>query len=162
MSKYKILSLDGGGSWSIIQVKALQDIYGVSASGHEVLKKFNLVVANSGGSLVLACLCLNLNLDQIAEILSNEKLRKKVFVKMPIYRRLLRTLKLGPKYFANKKREGLLSILPGVEIKMEDIPKLINPDSAENTHVLICAFEYDRERVFFYRSDSLVSDKNTN
>jgi len=53
---FKILSLDGGGSWALIQARVLLDIYG-DISGHKILKKFDLAIANSGGSLVLACLC---------------------------------------------------------------------------------------------------------
>ncbi len=51
MKKFKILSLDGGGTWALLQVRALQLIYGPSVKGHEVLKDFDLVAANSGGSI---------------------------------------------------------------------------------------------------------------
>jgi uncharacterized protein len=47
-----ILSLDGGGTWSLIQIRVLQHLYGPDATGHEVLSNFGLVVANSGGSVV--------------------------------------------------------------------------------------------------------------
>ena len=53
---YKILSLDGGGSWALVQARVLIDIYG-DISGHELLRQFDMAIANSGGSLVLACLC---------------------------------------------------------------------------------------------------------
>lgn len=45
---YRILSLDRGGTWSLIQVKALMALYGESTSGHTVLKDFDLVAGNSG------------------------------------------------------------------------------------------------------------------
>ena len=51
---HNILSLDGGGSWAIIQVMTLQKLYGDAAPGSHVLKNFDLVVANSGGSIVAA------------------------------------------------------------------------------------------------------------
>ncbi len=44
---YKILSLDGGGSWSIIQARVLLDIYG-DIKGHALLRQFDLVIGNSG------------------------------------------------------------------------------------------------------------------
>ena len=44
---YKILSLDGGRSWALIQARILQDIYG-DIKGHELLKHFDVVIANSG------------------------------------------------------------------------------------------------------------------
>ena len=53
---YQILSLDGGGSWALIQARVLQDIYG-DIKGHELLKQFDMAVKNSGDSLVLGCLC---------------------------------------------------------------------------------------------------------
>ena len=65
---YKILSLDGGGTWALVQVKVLQQRYGQHASGHEVLKNYDMVIANSGGSLVLAGMCVNKKLTDIAKI----------------------------------------------------------------------------------------------
>lgn len=53
MAKFRILSLDGGGSWALIQVMALQAIYSENTTGHNVLKDFDLVAANSGGSITL-------------------------------------------------------------------------------------------------------------
>ena len=71
MSKpYNILSLDGGGSWSLIQVKCLQKLFREEATGHEILRHFHLVAANSGGSIVLAGLIANLPLSAILEKLS--------------------------------------------------------------------------------------------
>ncbi|MEH6618228.1 hypothetical protein [Maribacter arcticus] len=52
---YKILSPDGGGSWAIIQLLTLKDSYG-NLNGHEILEKFDLVIANSRGNIVLAAL----------------------------------------------------------------------------------------------------------
>ena len=56
---YKILSLDGGGTWAILETMALKQIYGGDTSGHQILAKFDLAVANSGGSIVLAGLVLD-------------------------------------------------------------------------------------------------------
>jgi patatin-like phospholipase/acyl hydrolase len=64
MDRYRILSLDGGGSWALIQVKALIELYGANALGRELLQEFNLVAANSGGSIVLGCLLENFTLAQ--------------------------------------------------------------------------------------------------
>jgi hypothetical protein len=50
----KVLSLDGGGSWALIQARALEKIFTPETRGHELLRHFDLVVANSGGSLVAA------------------------------------------------------------------------------------------------------------
>jgi hypothetical protein len=61
MERYRILSLDGGGSWALIQVKALIELFGLDTPGREVLQNFNLVAANSGGSIVLGCLVEDMN-----------------------------------------------------------------------------------------------------
>ena len=48
---YRILSLDGGGAWAVIQAMALIDLYGSDKKcGHEVLGDFDLVAANSGAA----------------------------------------------------------------------------------------------------------------
>src|SRR5438552_1231480 len=76
---FRILSLDGGGAWSLIQVRALMMLYGGQLSGHELLKNFDLVAANSGGSLVLAGLVENLSLNQILQYFMDETKRRSMF-----------------------------------------------------------------------------------
>ena len=44
---FRILSLDGGGTWALIQVKALMALYPAGTRGHTVLADFDLVGANS-------------------------------------------------------------------------------------------------------------------
>jgi len=80
---FKILSLDGGGSWALIQARVLKDIYG-DISGHEVLRKFDLAIANSGGSLVLASLCNDMRLSAIIDVFENQQKRQQVFSKMDL------------------------------------------------------------------------------
>ncbi len=58
----RILSLDGGGSWGALEVRALQELYGAGARGREVLGRFDLVAANSAGALILAALAEDLTL----------------------------------------------------------------------------------------------------
>ena len=50
---YRILSLDGGGTWALIQVKTLISLYGGDTPGQTILQDFDLIAANSGGSIVL-------------------------------------------------------------------------------------------------------------
>lgn len=64
-SVYRILSLDGGGSWALLQVLALREIYGSEKRGRDVLADFDLVAANSGGSLTLGGLLTDKTLDEI-------------------------------------------------------------------------------------------------
>ena len=77
MAKFRILSLDGGGSWALIQVMALIDLYGDNATGHEVLREFDLAAANSGGSIVLGGLVEDMPLVTLLNFFLSEEKRKK-------------------------------------------------------------------------------------
>ena len=77
---YRILSLDGGGPWALIEVKALIALYGSpNITGHEVLSDFNLVAANSGGNIVLGGLVENLTLGRLLDYFQDEAKRKSIF-----------------------------------------------------------------------------------
>jgi patatin-like phospholipase/acyl hydrolase len=76
---HRILSLDGGGAWAIIEVRALIDLYGIDTAEHDVLRRFDLVAANSGGSLVLAGLVENKTLGQILDLFETEANRRMIF-----------------------------------------------------------------------------------
>jgi len=165
---YKILSLDGGGSWALIQARILQDIYG-DIQGHELLRKFDLVIANSGGSLVLACLCNNMRLSEIISVFKTESKRKKIFVRLKanehsllsLARSIFKSLTIGPKYSAAKKRSGLVDVLseydhhtkiglPIVKTPISKLPKIIGKESLQ---IVIVAFDYFKERATFFRSN---------
>ena len=77
---YRILSLDGGGTWALIQVKALMQLYGAETTGHEVLKDFDLVAANSGGSIVLGALLENMALTKVLQLFEDEAIRRTIFL----------------------------------------------------------------------------------
>src|SRR5215213_5012469 len=142
---YKILSLDGGGSWALIQARVLQDLY-ENSNGHELLKKFDLVIANSGGSLVLAALCVGLRPSEIISIFESKKDRKEIFSRLAfddlnllnLIRRIFPKFPIGAKYDAKKKRTGLVKVLidhgkpfvpgqtlPIVNTPLNHLPKLI-------------------------------------
>lgn len=81
---FKIRSMDGGGAWSLIQARVLMDIYG-DIGGHELLRQFDMVIANSGGSLVLACLCNDMKPSEIIKIFANKSNREQVFSKLTFW-----------------------------------------------------------------------------
>lgn len=170
---YRILSLDGGGSWALIQARVLKDIYG-DIRGHALLRKFDMVIGNSGGSLVLACLCNDMLLSEIASVFEDEHSRKKVFAELSLMDKLVfrqdrfgflrGLLGIGPRYSTEKKLQGLVEVLtqhdhlfreglieqPVVETPMNELPKLIGK---EHLQLLIVGFDYYRERVSFFRSN---------
>jgi len=155
---YRILALDGGGTWALIQVKALIALYNEDPStpGQTVLKDFDLVAANSGGSIVLGALLENLALGEILNLFSDEATRKSIFSKTDsLGDRMLHDLTgMGPKYSAQNK----LPALQHVFSEKGNIPLnkvavgLRRPDSNVDLHLLIIAFDYDRNRAAFLRS----------
>ncbi|GGI24577.1 patatin-like phospholipase family protein [Pedobacter mendelii] len=166
---YKILSLDGGGSWAMIQARVLMDIYG-DINGHELLKKFDLVIANSGGSLVLATLCNDMKLSEIISVFEDETKRKQVFSKLSFWEKLRwrniasLTNVLGPKYSMERKISGLQNVLkqynsletqgktnhPILEIQLNELPKIIGKPELQ---IIIVGFDYFRQRGTFFRSN---------
>ena len=106
--KYQILSLDGGGSWALIQVKVLIDLFGANTKGHEVLRQFDLVAANSGGSIVAAGLIENYSLQEILNFFEDEKIRTSIFAPLPWYQKLnpVRWVLPSPQFSTTQKLVG--------------------------------------------------------
>ncbi|HEY1806274.1 MAG TPA: patatin-like phospholipase family protein [Terracidiphilus sp.] len=147
MANFRILALDGGGSWALIQVMALIDLYGESATGHEVLSSFDLAAANSGGSIVLGGLVENMTLsDLLAFFLSLEK-RKSVFVEKF-------HLPDTPKYITEKKLDGLMAALPqrGAWPMPQAAADIRSAATGAPLHLLMIGFDYDRNCSRFFRS----------
>ena len=116
---YKILSLDGGGSWALIQARVLKDIYG-DINGHALLQQFDMAISNSGGSLVLACLCNDMKLSEIIHVFEDENQRKQVFSPLTFFEKFRKQdiialfrkiLGFGPKYNTERKLKGLINVL---------------------------------------------------
>ena len=151
----KILSLDGGGSWALLEARCLLDLYG-DMNGNELLQKFDLVISNSGGSIVLACLIENMKLSDIVKWFLNANDRNSVFSKLTIFDRsplmsLLRLEHIGPKYSAAEKLVALENHLPNRGgCFLSELPALIGKPSLQ---LIICAFDYERNREVFFRSN---------
>lgn len=154
---FRVLSLDGGGAWALIQVRTLTALYGEGATGHQVLRNFDLVAANSGGSLVLAGLVENLSLAEVLQYFMDENKRRSIFspttsVVDPVLRS---TLGIGPKYSAVAKLPAIERLAP----RMGDRPLagsmngVVGPGGLP-VHLLIVGFDYDRNRAVFFRSAS--------
>jgi len=147
----RILSLDGGGSWALLEAKALGNMYGDNTPGHEILNRFDFAIGNSGGSLILAGLACGFTPAQMIEKLKNETLRKKIFSK---FTGLLQTITFGafgPKYVTDKKFSGLQEALG------KNVTNPLSTFGAGNgfkARLLICGFNYFRERAEFFRTDN--------
>jgi hypothetical protein len=153
---YRILSLDGGGTWALIQLKALIALYGENVSGHDVLEDFDMVAANSGGSIVLGGLVENLTLAGILAFFENETKRKSIFSPTTAWgdRILHDVTGLGPKYSATNKLPALQHTLPEKgNISLDQVVTgMRRPGAKEDLHLLIIAFDYDRNHAKFFRS----------
>jgi hypothetical protein len=154
---YPILSLDGGGSWAVLQVMALQEIFGPHAPGHEVLANFRLVAANSGGSITLGGLIENRTLSDLRDnfFLKLEQ-RQKVFVPAGFFENpeaaLLRPLGIGAKYRTDAKLEGLRGLFTKFgDTPLSQLRKATGRDKFPD--LVIAAFDYDRTRGYLFRSN---------
>jgi len=151
--KYRILSLDGGGSWAVIQVKALMKIYGEDTHGHRVLSNFDLVAANSGGSIVAAALFEDLQLDQILALFQSEKQRREIFSELPWYKKLnpIRLVLPAPQFSTKKKHQAIRAALPKTGSMPMDEIKVHGKNDAP-VKLIFASYNYDRDRAKFLRS----------
>ncbi|HTF67964.1 MAG TPA: patatin-like phospholipase family protein [Edaphobacter sp.] len=156
MDRYRILSLDGGGSWALIQVKALIELYGPDKLGRDVIQDFHLVAANSGGSIVLGCLVENFSLSKILAFFNDKAQRKAIFSQTDsIEHRALHAIAgLGPKYSEKNKLPALQKVLPqrGNLSLLDAVAGIRRPGASEDLHILITSFDYDRNQATFFRS----------
>jgi hypothetical protein len=152
---YRILSLDGGGTWALIQVRALMSVLGPDMTGHEVLSHFDLAAANSGGAIVLGGLVEDLPLAEVLNLIEGPVARNAIFsptssLEDQIARAIVG---VGPKYSAAAKLTALTRLLPNQGAKTlpaaaADIPGY----GGDPVRLLITAFDYDRNRGRFFRS----------
>jgi hypothetical protein len=157
---YKILSLDGGGAWALIQVKALQDIYGTEALGHAVLSDFDMAVANSGGSIVLGGLLENQPLSTVLNDFMDEALRHSIFQPTThILDWLISRTGFGPRYSSQRKLPPLQRLLPNSGGKpLTEVARGVRAANSEaDVHILITGFDYDRSVAAFFRSKPVGS-----
>jgi len=152
---FRILSLDGGGTWSLIQIRVLQRLYGPDATGHEVLGNFRLAVANSGGSLVLGGLLANMRLSELLKLYLDKSARQAIFHHLSVYahpidRGVHALWHVYPQFSTKAKLKALQHFLGAAGAKsLEAIAK----DVPGCPHILIPAFDYDLQRATFFRSD---------
>jgi hypothetical protein len=150
----RVLSLDGGGSWAILQVQALRNIFPQAQTGHDVLRQFDYVAANSGGTIVLAALIENIPLSQIEALFLDETARRAIFFKLPWWKRIPRLIGLGPRYDSEEKIKGLLARMPTHgNTPITDLSTMVRASTGQGFDFLMTTFDYDRRRAVFQRSD---------
>jgi hypothetical protein len=153
--KYRILTLDGGGVWALIEVKALIRIFGAATRGNEVLQQFDLVAANSGGSIVLGGLAEDVTLQELLDYFMNPVNRNAIFSPTPsIFDQTLENLlAFGPKYSATAKLPALETLMPQTGNKiLRGITDNMAGYNGKPIRLMIAGFDYDRNRGTFFRS----------
>lgn len=144
---YRILSLDGGGVRSLLQVRALQGVYG-DPTGHQVLEKFDFVAANGGGCVVLVGLLLDWKLARIREELYETRGRY-LFAPKPS---LLRRVFVSAKYSTPDKLDQLRDLLG--DHGARQLSSLSVGLNKKLPTLLVCAYDRDRNRAEFFRSNT--------
>lgn len=152
---FRILTFDGGGARALFQVRTLIHLFGSKKTGHEVLSQFDLVAANSGGSIVLAGLVEDLPLSEIANYFEDATKRRSIFnPTSKISDKILEGfLHFGPKYSENTKLAALQALMPTYGVRpLEGITQGVKGPLGLPVHLLIIALNYDTGRAQFFRS----------
>ncbi len=153
---YKILSLDGGGSWAILQLLTLMDKYG-DVNGHTVLRDFDLVIANSGGSIVLAALAEDWKLSHALKLFQDKAIRGRIFHTNTFKERFFQVdylrlfgINLGPKYSSGKKKATFSDLFQATDNRqMSELPKFIGKESLK---LVVVTYDALNNRAKFFRS----------
>ena len=142
----RILSLDGGGTWALLQTRALTALY-PGERGHAILSHFDFAVANSGGSIVLGGLLHDMTPVEIEAYFTNSAERAAIYVRTPrLLDTLLRLFGAGARYSTPAKGAKLRAVFGTAPLVSLD------HSSGRTTHAVIVAFDYVRKRAFFFRS----------
>ena len=131
----------------------LQKLYGDEAPGSHVLKNFDLVVANSGGSIVAAALFLDMKLSTIRALFESRAERRKLFVSLP-FGSITTLAGLGPRYQAAAKLKGLRAVFASDSaITLDQAAERVNKLNKKRSELVIVGYQYDRDRAKFFRSN---------
>ena len=161
MDQIRILSLDGGGGLAGILAVALGRLYGAQTPGREIVRQFDFAVGTSGGSIVLTALCCNYTPHEIASFYADPDTVRRMFSPRwsAVFKRILPLRLLFPPYSATGKFKALKDLfdrngqggepLPS-QIPLIDWPKWLGCP----INLLVTAYDYDRERATFFRSNN--------
>ncbi|HEY3889918.1 MAG TPA: patatin-like phospholipase family protein [Caulobacteraceae bacterium] len=151
---HRVLSLDGGGAWAMLQAMALQDLFG-DIPGRQILSKFDLAVANSGGSIVLGGLVENMPPSQIINLFNLQANRASIFVPVPPFQNLLSHIPIFPKYSTAGKLIGLTKLFGatgGQPLSGFQGAGWVTGPNGQDVKLMIVALDYDAMRARFFRS----------
>ncbi len=162
--KYRILSLDGGGTFCLIQAMALADLY-PGLSGHEVLSHFDMVAGCSGGSIVASALIDGKSPAEILQMFLERGKRTQLFSPLPAKDKLiflstrmlshigLLNAPFGPRFSTQRKLEFLHRILPHTgRLSMRQTGEFLSSEIGRPLDIVIVTHNYDHNRAKMMRS----------
>ncbi len=147
--------------------------YDESTSGHTVLNDFDLVAANSGGSIVLGALIENLTLGKTLALFESESQRNAIFSLASLTDVVLHDLAeslaqvvppdsnlnlsgIVPKYSAKNKLPALRRALPTMgNVPLAQATDGVRGHESKGVHLVITGFHYDLNRAVFFRSSEV-------
>jgi uncharacterized protein len=138
----------------MLQALALRDLFG-DTPGHQILAKFDLAVANSGGSITLGGLVEDLTPSAIIALFNDPVNRQGIFAKTNLIENLLSHIPIFPKYSAAGKLAGLTRVFgamgnqPMASFQGANWPA--GPNGAP-VKLMIVAFDYYAARARLFRS----------
>ena len=151
---YRILSLDGFGAWSLLQVRALQELYGAEAPGREVLARFDLVAAHASGRVVAAALAANWPLSKVMNLFLDEAPRRTVLVPAHCPVKGTNSGFQSAKTPSSRRYEALAALLhPLANIPLAELPEAVRTTRGGPVHFLFVGLDSPRQAAVMYRSD---------
>jgi patatin-like phospholipase/acyl hydrolase len=151
---HRILSLDGGGAWAMLQAIALKDVFG-DIPGRQILAHFDLAVANSGGSIVLGGLVEDKPPSEIIALFDQQSSRESIFAKTACIENLLSHIPIFPKYSTAGKLAGLTKVFGAsgaLPLSSFTGDAWVKGPNGADVKILIVALDYDAMRARFFRS----------
>ena len=142
MKTGKVLSLSGGGTWSLIETKALMSLY-PNMSGNQILDQFDIAIANSGGSIVLAGLAADMTPEEIYALYLDQSVINQLYTKTSGFESIFSSFGMAPRWSAAGKLATLQKILKTVGAAPLDSIK---------AKIAICAYDLDRNIETVFRS----------
>lgn len=164
---YRILTLDGGGSWALIEVRALKALFGGDTPGHKILGHLDMAASNSGGSLVLGGLIANMTPNELDQLFHTKAQRRSIFPpihgRAPLAWLFAHLFGIGPRYSSKRKLTGIQNVLnqkklPGkpdlgyAGISLSEAAAILGEANQKAIHLMMVGFDYDRNRAKFFRS----------
>ena len=136
-------------------------MYGNDTPGRDILRQFDMVAGNSGGSIVMTALCCNYTPKEIADLYADPSTVEAMFCPRwtAVFKGIAPLRILLPPYSSRGKFEALKRLFDRARqagepapstIALADWPRILGHD----VRLLVTAYDYDREKAAFFRSDT--------